>query len=149
MDDSDQDFVALCSKLLKRVRKKPGEPRPARKAEHQPSSQASDEDKRRRNGKRDGDSGSKCAGGTQPGGAGAEQHVVCGGTGLDSGDAGPSAVPGSGAERGLTAKDKVLHRMQQFKRASPQRMVHKDKSQPTDPPPPPPPPLTQRRGEMT
>ncbi|XP_076584753.1 structure-specific endonuclease subunit SLX4 [Chaetodon auriga] len=124
MDDSDQDFVDLCSKLLKRVRKKPGEPKQPWKAEHQPSSQASDGEKRRRNNKRDGDGGTKCAG--------TQQHVVCGGAVCNSGDAGSSGVAaatGPRAERGLAAKDKVLQRMQQFKRASPQRMGHKDKSQ--------------------
>nr|XP_046263799.1 structure-specific endonuclease subunit SLX4 isoform X2 [Scatophagus argus] len=127
MDDSDQDFADLCSKLLKRVRKKPGEPRQPRKAEQQPSSQASDGDKRRRHHKKDGDSGSKCAG-TQPVCTGEEavQHVVSGGTGQDSGDSGLLAGPK--ADRGLSAKDKVLQRMQQFRRVSPQRMVHKDKS---------------------
>ncbi|KAM6941148.1 structure-specific endonuclease subunit SLX4-like [Lycodopsis pacificus] len=107
MDDSDQDFVDLCSKLLKRVRKKPGGSRPPRKAEHQPSSQARDAGKRR------------------------------------EADAEPSAAAAAARPRGLEAKDKVLHRLQQFKRASPQKMVHKDKSQPTNPTPAP--PLTQRR----
>ncbi|XP_078134693.1 structure-specific endonuclease subunit SLX4 [Sander vitreus] len=147
MDDSDQDFVDLCSKLLKRVRKKPSESRQARKAEHQPSSQTSDGDRRKN--KRAADSGSACAG-TQPvcTVVGADDHVVCGGTEHDSGDSESSAVPAAAAaagpstERGLAAKDKVLHRMQQFKRASPQRMVHKDKSRPAKhengcvPPPP-------------
>ncbi|XP_051240004.1 structure-specific endonuclease subunit SLX4 isoform X2 [Dicentrarchus labrax] len=130
MDDSDQDFVDLCSKLLKRVRKKPGEPKQPSKAEPQPSSQAGDREKRRRNNKRDGDSGSKCAG-TQSvcSSAAAEQHEVCGETGPDSRDA------GSSAERGLAAKDKVLHRMQQFKRVSPQRMGHKDQNHCVPPPP--------------
>ncbi|XP_068582851.1 structure-specific endonuclease subunit SLX4 [Cebidichthys violaceus] len=137
MDDSDQDFVDLCSKLLKRVRKKPGgSSRQPRKAEHQPSSQASDADKRRR----EADSGSQpvCTG------AEAEEHLVCGGTAHDAGDAGSSVVPSAAAAgpRGLEAKDKVLHRMQQFKRASPQKMVHRDKSQPANPTPAP--PLTQR-----
>lgn len=134
MDDSDQDFVDLCSKLLKRVRKKPGEPRQPRKAEHQLSSQANEGDKKRRNNKKDGDSGSKVTG-TQPVGAGIEYLLDNEGTGHGSGDAGSSIVPftaeGPRTERGLTAKDKVLHRMQQFKRAIPQRMVHTDKSQPT------------------
>lgn len=148
MDDSDQDFVDLCSKLLKRVRKKPGEPSQPRRAEQQPSSQASDGDKRKRNKKRDGDYGSKGVGAQPVGtGAGAEQHGLCGGTGSDSGDAGSSGVP-----RAERAKDKVLQRMQQFKRASPQRMVHKDKSQTTSheiPSTSLPPPLEQRQGEMT
>lgn len=140
MDDSDQDFVDLCSKLLKRVRKKPGEPIQPRKADHQPSSHASNGEKRKRNNKRD------CAG--------TQQHVVCGGTGCDSGDAASSAVPaaaGPKSERDLTAKDKVLQRMQQFKRASPQRMEHKDKSQTTnhENDSVPAPPLVQRQGEMT
>lgn len=157
MDDSDLDFVDLCSKLLKRVRKKPGEPRQPRKAEHQPCSQASDGDKRRRNDKRDGDSGSKCAG-SQPVCAGAESErpVVRGGPGHEPGDAGSSAAPSGaagarGAERGLCAKDKVLLRMQQFKRVSPQKMVRRDKSQPTDGESDcvPPPPLAQGPGEVT
>lgn len=145
MDDSDQDFVDLCSKLLKRVRKKPGEPRQPRKAEHQPSSQAS-EGEIRRNNKKDGDSGSK------PVGARTQQLVVSEGTGHGSGDAGSSVVPSTAAagprpERGLTAKDKVLHRMQQFKRASPQRMARTDKSQSTNNCVPLPQPQIQ--GEMT
>ncbi|KAA8595079.1 hypothetical protein FQN60_012214 [Etheostoma spectabile] len=149
MDDSDQDFVALCSKLLKRVRKKPTESRQARKAENQPSSQASDGDRRKN--KRTAYAGSACAG-TQPvcTGADADDRVVCGGTGHDSGDAESSATPaaaGPSVERGLAAKDKVLHRMQQFKRASPQRMVHKDKSRTTrhENDCVPPPPLTHRQ----
>lgn len=142
MDDSDQDFVDLCSKLLKRVRKKPGEPRQPRKAEHHVSTQASDGAKRKRNHKRDGESASKFPG-TQPV-ADTKQEVACGGAGYDSGDAGR-------AERGLTAKDKVLQRMQQFKRASPQKLVHREKSlsrnhennrEPL-------PSLVQRWGEMT
>ncbi|XP_070684662.1 structure-specific endonuclease subunit SLX4 [Pempheris klunzingeri] len=155
MDDSDQDFVDLCSKLLKRVRKKPGEARQLRRAEQQACSQASAGDKKRRNNKRDADPGSKCAG-TQPvgTGAGTERHVVCGQAGRDAGDAAessvvPSAAAAAGprAERGLAAKDKVLIRMQQFKRASPQRMVHKDKSQPPNHSSEcvPPPPLEQRQ----
>ncbi|KAM9363639.1 structure-specific endonuclease subunit SLX4 [Symphorus nematophorus] len=144
MDDSDQDFVDLYSKLLKRVRKKPGEPRQPRKAEHQSSSQGSDGDKRRGNNTRDDDSGPKCAG-TQPvcTGAEAEQHVVCGGTGYGSGDAGTTGAPAAATPR---AKDKVLHRMQQFRRASPQKMVHRDKSQTANHENDcvPPPPLVQR-----
>ncbi|XP_035516084.1 structure-specific endonuclease subunit SLX4 isoform X2 [Morone saxatilis] len=128
MDDSDQDFVDLCSKLLKRIRKKPGEPKQPRRAEPQPSSQTGDRDKRRRNNKREGDSGSKSAG-SQSVCAAAEQHEVCGETGPDSRDA------GSSAERGLAAKDKVLHRMQQFKRVSPPRMGHKDQNHCAPPPP--------------
>ncbi|XP_072240602.1 structure-specific endonuclease subunit SLX4 [Leuresthes tenuis] len=135
MDDSDQDFVDLCSKLLKRARKKPGEPaRQSKKTGHQTSSQASDSDRRRRDTKQDGYPRSKFAA-TQPVGTGAEQDVVCAETGLDSGDYASSVVTstssGVTADRDLKAKDKVLFRMQQFKRASPQRMVHSNKIQPT------------------
>ncbi|XP_040001274.1 structure-specific endonuclease subunit SLX4 isoform X2 [Xiphias gladius] len=133
MDDSDQDFLDLCSKLLKRVRKKPGESRQPQKAEHQPSSQASEGDERRRKNKKDGDSGSKVTG-TQSECTGADRRAVSGGTGRDSGDAGSSAVPSAAAagprSEGLTAIGKVLLRMQQFKRASPQKLEHRDKSQP-------------------
>ncbi|XP_047433187.1 structure-specific endonuclease subunit SLX4 isoform X2 [Mugil cephalus] len=138
MDDSDQDFADLCSKLLKRVRKKPAEARQPAKVEARSSSQASQGDKRRRN-NRNGDCGSKLAA-SQPVNAPAEQPVVGGRTGLDSGEAGPSvtysetvgtaAVQGSGG--GLRAKDKVLLKMQQFKRASPQRMLHADRFTPAN-----------------
>ncbi|XP_034385430.1 structure-specific endonuclease subunit SLX4 isoform X2 [Cyclopterus lumpus] len=131
MDDSDQDFVDLCSKLLKRVRKKPGESR-----------QPSDGDKRRRNHRRGGhgDSGSR---------TGADQHVVRGGKQHDSGDAQSSSVPSAEPEpepSGSLARDKVLHRMQQFKRAGPQRMVHKDEGHPANHENDGAPPLTQRHG---
>ncbi|XP_041838068.1 structure-specific endonuclease subunit SLX4 isoform X2 [Melanotaenia boesemani] len=63
MDDSDHDFVDLCSKLLKRVRKNPVEAQ---------------------------------------------------------------------SDKDMKAKDKVLLRMQQFKRAIPQKLAHNDKTQPTN-----------------
>uniref|UniRef100_A0A3Q3MEW4 Structure-specific endonuclease subunit SLX4 n=1 Tax=Labrus bergylta TaxID=56723 RepID=A0A3Q3MEW4_9LABR len=66
MDDSDQDFADLCSKLLKRVRKRPGESRQARREEQlQPSNQAVSGDKTRRNNRRHGETGSRSAE-TQP-----------------------------------------------------------------------------------
>lgn len=139
MDDSDQDFVELCSKLLKRVRRKPGEAaKQSRTAEQHSSSQASERDKGKRSGK-DGDSGARFAA-TQPVGSGAEQEEDCRGLACASGDAGSSAVPraaeapeaGPSGNRDLRAKDKVLLRMQQFKRANPQKMVHSDRIQPTN-----------------
>lgn len=157
MDDSDQDFVELCSKPLKRVRKKAAESRPTRKAEqHQSCSQEGEGDKRRRNNRRNGDNDSKATG-SQSVCTGASQQMVSGGTGhTAAGDAGSLAVlsaagPGPAAERGLTAKDKVLSRMQQFKRASPQRMVHRsNNSQPAKPKEDHRVPLSQplRQGEM-
>ncbi|XP_062285810.1 structure-specific endonuclease subunit SLX4 isoform X2 [Scomber scombrus] len=138
MNDSDQDFVDLSSKPLKRVCK----PRKPRQAAHPPSSQAGNGDKRRINNRRDGGSGSKCVaavGGTQPVCIEAEQLVVSGGVGLDSGDTGSSvsvhsfasAAAEPRAERDLCTKDKVLNRMQQFRRASPQRLLHNNQSLPT------------------
>ncbi|KAF0037653.1 hypothetical protein F2P81_010527 [Scophthalmus maximus] len=137
MDDSDQDFVDLCSKLLKRVRRKPGESRPPRNAHHQPPSQAGEGLRRRRNNTKDGDCGSKVTGTQSVCTTRAGQRVVSGGTEHASGEAVAPAAAGSRAERGLTAKDKVLLRMHQFKRASPQRMVHRDTSRPTHHPPEP------------
>nr|XP_020444795.1 structure-specific endonuclease subunit SLX4-like [Monopterus albus]XP_020444797.1 structure-specific endonuclease subunit SLX4-like [Monopterus albus] len=123
MDDSDQDFVDLCSKPLKRVHKKAAEPRQPRKAEHQPPSQAGEGEDQSRSNDKKGDSG------THPVSARSEQHAVSGVTGHDSGDDGSSAVPSAARPR---AKDSVLGRMQQFKRASPRKMVHQDKSQPAN-----------------
>lgn len=120
MDDSCQDFVDVCSKLLKRVRKKQVEPRQKRNEEKPPSSQAGDGAKRRRNQKKDGNDGSRGAAAQSVCTAAGAVHEVLGGRpGFESEEAGR-------AERGLTAKEKVLQRMQEFKRASPQKIVHTD-----------------------
>lgn len=143
MDDSDQDFEDFSSKHLRRVRKKPGEARQARKADKQTSSQASEEDKRRRNNKKALNSIKRLSW-TQPAGGGGgagddgggETRVVNGEAGHQSGDAWPSAEPlkeaGPSPQSGLRAKDKVLLRMKQFKRDSPQKMVHKTHIQPAN-----------------
>ncbi|CAI5679658.1 unnamed protein product [Oreochromis niloticus] len=144
MDDSDQDFEDFSPKRLRRVRKKPGEARQARKAERQTSSQASEEDKRRRNNKKAVNSIKRLSW-TQPAAAagdgagddgGGEKRVVNGEVGHQSGDARPSAEPlkeaGPSPQSGLRAKDKVLLRMKQFKRDSPQKMVHKTHIQPAN-----------------
>lgn len=138
MDDSCQDFVDLSSKLLKRTRKKQGEPRQQRKAEKRPPSRSGDGAKRKRNHNKDGVSGA------QPGGAPAEAvlRVVGGGRGFESGDAG-----GAGAE--WTAKDKVLQRMQEFRKTSPQKMVYADSNPTLDGDGAPPPTLMKRKGEIT
>lgn len=118
MDDSDQDFIDLCSKPLKRVRKKPTEGKNRPKAEQKSASQASGREKRKVNLKDDViASGSKFARTQSDHSAlGVAQEVVCLGAG---GDAGGTQK----AEKQVRAKDKVLQRMQQFKRASPQKMV--------------------------
>lgn len=141
MDDSCQDFEDVCSKLLKRVRKKQGEPRQQRKEEKQPSSQASDGAKR--NHKKHGNSGPRVAV-AEPfcAAAKADKEVNGEGPGCDSADAGK-------AEGGLTAKDKVLQRMQKFKRATPQKIVHSDNIQTLDGDLAPPPTLMKQNGKIT
>lgn len=142
MDDSCQDFVDVCSKLLKRVRKKQAEPRQKRKEEKQPSSQAGNGAKRKRNQKRDGHVGSRGAAAQSVCTAAETVHeVLRGGPGFESGEAGR-------AERGLTAKEKVLQRMQEFKRASPPKIVHMDNDPDLDGDCSAPTPMTQK-GEIT
>ncbi|XP_037546087.1 structure-specific endonuclease subunit SLX4 [Nematolebias whitei] len=114
MDDSDQDFVDIYSKLLKRARKKAAEPTRQTKKPEQALSQVQG-DKRRNH---------EQVAASQPVGK-AEQEEVRGGTRFDPGE--PSAVPsdhGAQSDRDLRAKDKVLLKMQHFKRVSPQKMVH-------------------------
>ena len=141
MDDSCQDFEDVCYKLVKGVRKKQGEPRQQRKEGKQPSSQASDGVKR--NHKKHGNSGPSgavaepfCAA------AEADQEVIGGGPGFKSDDA-------CKAKREFTAKDKVLQRMQKFKRASPQKIVHWDNFVPLDGGRAPPPRLKKGNGKIT
>lgn len=123
MDDSELDFVDLCSKLLKRVRKKaaaePGPGRQSRKAGQQSSSQSIRGVKRKVH-QKDEDSGSRISA-TQP----VESELVRGGAGCDSGS---SAQPS--ADGDLRAKDKVLLRMQEFKRACPQKMMNSNRMAP-------------------
>ncbi|CAN9510086.1 unnamed protein product [Ophioblennius macclurei] len=119
MNDSDLDFVDLCSKLLKRVRKKPDEPRRPRKDENQSSSQAVDRDKSKGKHRKDGRDNKVAA--TQPVGSIGDQMKTSGPEcGDDHDAAATSSLAVSGGQR---AKDKVLDRMQQFKRNSPQKML--------------------------
>lgn len=129
MDDSDQDFVDICSKFLKRARKKAAEPSRQTKNPEQALSQVQG-DKRGNNGQ-GGDSGRQVAA-SQPVGK-AEQDEVHGGTRFDPGE--PSALHsdhGAQSDRDLSAKDKVLLKMQHFKRVSPQKMVHSIHVHPTE-----------------
>lgn len=128
MDDSDQDFVDIrCPKNRKRT----GEPtRKTTKAERQQALSLAVQGDRRRN-KQGGDSGCQFAA-SLPAGAEAERDVVCRGTTFDSGES--SALPsdhGAQTDKDLGAKDKVILKMQHFKRASPQKMVHNISDQPT------------------
>lgn len=155
MDDSDQDFVDLCSKLLKRVRRKAGETEKRSVAE--PSSQDTAKDiptKRVTTRRKKTDVGPSLKGAL---GNNSEhvssisttcdepnrlpsntdeskQAVVNGGIELGVGKNGSSVavdVAGSRPEdRGMGVKEKVLHRMQQFKRVNPQKLVHGERNQP-------------------
>ncbi|XP_031655595.1 structure-specific endonuclease subunit SLX4-like isoform X1 [Oncorhynchus kisutch] len=155
MDDSDQDFVDLCSKLLKRVRRKAGVTEKRSVAE--PSSQDTVKDiptKRvtSRRKKKDVGPSSKGALGNNSEHVSSisttcdepnrlpsntdksKQAVVNGGMELGVGENGSSVavdVAGSQPEdRGMGVKEKVLHRMQQFKRVNPQKLVHGERNQP-------------------
>ncbi|KAK6300718.1 hypothetical protein J4Q44_G00288160 [Coregonus suidteri] len=155
MDDSDQDFVDLCSKLLKRVRRKAGETEKRSVAE--PSSQDTAKyipTKRvttRRKKKDVGPSSMGALGNNSehvssistacdepiplPSNTDeSKQAVVNGGIGLGGGQNGSSVavdVDGSRPEdKGMGVKEKVLHRMQQFKRVNPQKLVHGERNQP-------------------
>ncbi|XP_014035608.2 structure-specific endonuclease subunit SLX4 isoform X1 [Salmo salar] len=155
MDDSDQDFVDLCSKLLKRVRRKAGETEKRSVAE--PSSQDTAKDiptKRVTTRRKKTDVGPSLKGAL---GNNSEhvssisttcdepnrlpsntdeskQSVVNGGIELGVGENGSSvAVDAAGSrpeDRGMGVKEKVLHTMQQFKRVNPQKLVHAERNQP-------------------
>ncbi|XP_056135706.1 structure-specific endonuclease subunit SLX4 [Lampris incognitus] len=157
MDDSDQDFADLCSKLRKRVRKTTGDTGLRSKRNPPSSAQpaAAEPSKRRPEG-RDAVRGSKRAAlrsEAPPARSDAEDADAAGAKQLHHGQpsVGRGDVPGSGdaeppasadpgasepvdrvAYKSLGAKEKVLHRMQQFKRVNPQRLVHSGSSKPTE-----------------
>ncbi|XP_061130096.1 structure-specific endonuclease subunit SLX4 isoform X1 [Syngnathus typhle] len=118
MNESDQDFVDLCSKLLKRSRKKGSEPK-RRRIDQQTSCQTSDGNQRN-----EGSSGSQLVRtDSQP--ARIEAQQLMGNTGKvvhNSGDVLLSFAQKT--EPGMGTKDKLLNGMQQFKRANQPRMVH-------------------------
>ncbi|XP_008315696.2 structure-specific endonuclease subunit SLX4 isoform X3 [Cynoglossus semilaevis] len=132
MDDSDQDFVDLCSKLLKRVRRNPGDIKPPRKAKNQLSGQTSGGGKRCEKNRKC-DSGLNVIG-TQCVDSGTIQRTVSptanGETACDrDGESSVLAVARPAADRGLTAKDKVLLRMQEFRKQRPPKMKHNSEHQ--------------------
>lgn len=109
MDDSDLDFTDLCSRLLKRVRRKGAggsedEKKPAARDEGQ-SSPRKNPPKRRKKTK----------------------DIK---TEIKS-DPNDVSQPAPAVPEPTRVKDVVIRRMQQFKRASPERLLHKDTEQPT------------------
>ncbi|XP_065115707.1 structure-specific endonuclease subunit SLX4 [Paramisgurnus dabryanus] len=111
MDDSDQDFTDLCSRLLKRVRRKGAgdEKKPASRDEEASSSSPCKNPPKRRKKTIKGIKTEIKRNTTQVGDV-SQPAIV---------------VPGT-----VKAKDAVLQRMQQFKRASPERLLHVDTNQP-------------------
>ncbi|XP_042605791.1 structure-specific endonuclease subunit SLX4-like isoform X3 [Cyprinus carpio] len=122
MDDSDQDFTDLCSRLLKRVKKKGAggsgdEKRPTTRDE-QPSSPSSRRNPPKRRKKTDRDVTKTEI-----------KRAINGRTqSAGSGDVSQPDPEESGTGR---AKDAVIRRMQRFKRASPERLLHAETERPT------------------
>ncbi|XP_077082885.1 structure-specific endonuclease subunit SLX4 isoform X2 [Siphateles boraxobius] len=120
MDDSDQDFTDLCSRLLKRVRRKgaggSGDEKRSAAKDEEPSSPSSRRNPPKRRKK------TKDAAKTEiKSNIKTKQAVV-------SGDASQPVPDVSGTGK---VKDAVIRRMQQFKRASPERLLHAEINQPT------------------
>ncbi|XP_034043324.1 structure-specific endonuclease subunit SLX4 isoform X2 [Thalassophryne amazonica] len=127
MDDSDQDFVDVCSKPLKRARKKADDCKLPRTGEHQISMQTKTGGQMRRNNDQDGGPLSMCAAvvGETCAGLGTEKSITTG-IGTNSADVMSSISTHSMTETALGAKEKVLQRMQQFNRTILQKIVHKE-----------------------
>ncbi|XP_034150293.1 structure-specific endonuclease subunit SLX4 isoform X2 [Esox lucius] len=136
MDDSDQDFVDLRSKLLKRVRRKAGETVSERKTNvAESSSQDSTKDvppTKRQAIRRKKNVGITFKG---PLGRSVKTQHICDQLNLVPSNpdiSKPALVIGvaevGDGENSQRAKDKVLHRMQQFRRVSPQKLVHGGRS---------------------
>ncbi|XP_043079101.1 structure-specific endonuclease subunit SLX4 [Puntigrus tetrazona] len=118
MDDSDQDFTELCSRLLKRVKKRgaggSGDEKRSATKDEQPSSPSSRRNPPKRRKKTDRtEVKSGINGRTQAAGSGGVSQPV-------------PEVPGTGK-----VKDAVIRRMQRFKRAGPERLLHAETERPT------------------
>ncbi|KAK9967377.1 hypothetical protein ABG768_001780 [Culter alburnus] len=119
MDDSDQDFTDLCSRLLKRVRRKgaggSGDEKRSATKDEEPSSPSSRRNPPKRRKKKD------AAKTELKSNINMTQAVV-------SGDVSQPVADVSGTGK---VKDAVIRRMQQFKRASPEKLLHAETNQPT------------------
>ncbi|XP_057182060.1 structure-specific endonuclease subunit SLX4 isoform X2 [Triplophysa rosa] len=115
MDDSDLDFTDLCSRLLKRVRRKGAgrsgdEKKPAASDEDQSSPRRNPPKRRKKTKDIKTEIKSDPNDRTQPGDV---------------------SQPDPAVPEPTRVKDVVIRRMQQFKRASPERLLHTDTEQPT------------------
>ncbi|KAB5526147.1 hypothetical protein PHYPO_G00148400 [Pangasianodon hypophthalmus] len=131
MDDSDQDFSFLCSRLLKRVRRKGGESGDEKKTVVQDEG----EEEEGGGGGEGEDSGSQIQSRSKaPCKRKREKKSVLlhfferKSTDKIHTDGGSEAAVGGGGgeQKKVRAKEKVLSRMQRFKRATPPRLVHTD-----------------------
>ncbi|XP_060767335.1 structure-specific endonuclease subunit SLX4 isoform X2 [Neoarius graeffei] len=109
MDDSDQDFSFLCSRLLKRVRRKGGESGEEKKTVEEEEEEDSGSESQRRN--------------KAPWKRKREKKE-----GLQTDLGSEAALVGGGEQKKMRAKDKVLSRMQRFKRVTPPRLVHAEEA---------------------
>ncbi|XP_039550871.1 structure-specific endonuclease subunit SLX4 isoform X2 [Pimephales promelas] len=121
MDDSDQDFTDLCSRLLKRVRRKgageSGDEKRSAAKDEEPSSPSSRRNPPKRRKKTKDAAKTEIKSNINK----TQQAVV-------SADASQPVPDVSGTGK---VKDAVIRRMQQFKRASPERLLHAEANQPT------------------
>ncbi|XP_016410447.1 structure-specific endonuclease subunit SLX4-like isoform X2 [Sinocyclocheilus rhinocerous] len=117
MNDSDQDFTDICSRLLKRVRKKgaggSGDEKRSAVKDEEPSSSSSERNPPKRRKKTKDATKSQINGRTRA---------------VESGDVSQRVPEVSGRGK---VKDAVIQRMQRFKRASPERLLHAETNQPT------------------
>ncbi|XP_036420963.1 structure-specific endonuclease subunit SLX4 [Colossoma macropomum] len=128
MDDSDQDFSDLCSRLLKRVKRKDsGDEKKStavKDEEGSGSSQSKAPAKRR---KKNGQLRIEAAAVTGRG----QLRIEAAFTGRSQPGC-PASSPGAsspGASSPLSVKEKVLRRMERFRRASPPRLLHVEKGE--------------------
>ncbi|KAG7266942.1 LOW QUALITY PROTEIN: hypothetical protein CRUP_019860 [Coryphaenoides rupestris] len=150
MDDSGQDFADICSKLLKRVRRKAADPVLSGRSSSQTSDAAAADPgekkkkkKKKRRNEEDDDVGRESEPSQAEAGAerGDVETVVRENALLDhesERDGGPVASGGpvdGGGGGGGRAKDRVLLRMQQFRRVGPHMLVHRDGSDAAPKPP--------------
>ncbi|XP_026871188.2 structure-specific endonuclease subunit SLX4 isoform X2 [Electrophorus electricus] len=147
MDDSDQDFSVLCSRLLKRVRRKgeSGDDKTVAAKDEESDSHVQNtaadvvsskrkapSKRKRHNDQNDRPLHAKVTGKTQP------DRLTNRSSQLTMDVAVSTDAEGAGSSSVGEVKEKVLRRMKRFKRASPPRLLHNE-----TPPHPPPGPLDQ------
>nr|XP_015215383.1 PREDICTED: structure-specific endonuclease subunit SLX4 isoform X1 [Lepisosteus oculatus]XP_015215384.1 PREDICTED: structure-specific endonuclease subunit SLX4 isoform X1 [Lepisosteus oculatus]XP_015215386.1 PREDICTED: structure-specific endonuclease subunit SLX4 isoform X1 [Lepisosteus oculatus] len=130
MEDSDEDFTELCTKVLRRVKKAEGEDGHRRDIG---APRARGRLRRGAGGRRGPDPGSKRKGcGSGRASQAAVPPAVCPAPESDPPGAPPAVSVGEASPRGVQGpgrmgvKEKVVRRLQRFKRLSPERLTHTD-----------------------